>query len=90
MDSVMNYVLVDALIRYFKYGDVGKLAEIFRQLRTEYPKETLHSLMNFTSTHDISRAINIFGSYDFDGYRKWAWDLRKDIDDDREKQKIII
>ena len=87
MDSVMNYVLVDALIRYFKYGDVSKLAEIFRQLRTEYPKETMHSLMNFTSTHDISRAINIFGSYDFDGYRKWAWDLRRDIDDDREKQK---
>ncbi len=75
MDTVMNYELVDALIRYFKYNDVGKLAEIIRQLRTEYPKDTLNSLMNFTSTHDISRAINIFSSYDFNGYSEWAWNL---------------
>ena len=78
MDSVMNYVLIDALIRYFKYNDVGKLAEIIRQLRVEYPKDTLNSLMNFTSTHDITRAINLFGSYDFNGYGEWAWNLGND------------
>ena len=75
MDSVMNYVLIDALIRYFKYNDVGKLAEIIKELKSEYPKDTLNSLMNFTSTHDITRAINIFGSYDFNGYGEWAWNL---------------
>ena len=29
--------------------------------------------MNFTSTHDISRAINIFSTYDFNEYSEWAW-----------------
>ena len=86
MDSVMNYVLVDALIKYYKYGEVGGLAEIFRQLRTEYPKETMHSLMNFTSTHDISRAVNLFGTYDFDA-RELAWKLPQNVEKDWDWQK---
>ena len=73
MDSVMDYSLVDALIRYFKYGDVDKLAYIIRDIKTEYPKDTINTLMNFTSTHDISRAINIFATYDFQEYGEWAW-----------------
>ena len=75
MDSVMNYPLMDALIRYFKYADVYKLREIVRQLKTEYPSETLQSLMNFTSTHDITRAINIFGTKEFQYSGEWAWNL---------------
>ncbi len=78
MDTVMNYPLVDALIRYFKYQDVDKLKRILYELKTEYPKGTLETLMNFTSTHDISRAINIFGSYDFNQYGEWAWDTNND------------
>lgn len=78
MDTVMNYPLVDALIRYFKYQDVDKLKRILYELKTEYPKGTLETLMNFTSTHDISRAINIFGCYDFNEYGEWAWDTNND------------
>ena len=75
MDSVMDYVLVDALIRYFKYSDTNKLKDVIYQLKTEYPTDTLLSLMNFTSTHDISRAINIFGTDEFNYFGEWAWDL---------------
>ena len=78
MDSVMNYQLVDALIRYFKYADTYKISEVVNQLKTEYPKETLLSLMNFTSTHDISRALNIFGSDRFKEDGQWAWDLKNE------------
>lgn len=78
MDSVMNYQLVDALIRYFKYADTHRISEIVNQLKTEYPKETLLSLMNFTSTHDISRALNIFGSDRFKEDGQWAWDLKNE------------
>ena len=74
MDSVMNYPLVDALIRYFKYEDQDKLREVLRQLKTEYPDDTLFSLMNFTSTHDISRILNILGTKEFDYTGEWAWD----------------
>ena len=75
MDSVMDYVLIDALIRYFKYEDIDKLKEILRQLKAEYPEETLNSLMNFTSTHDITRAINIFGTKELQYTGEWAWNL---------------
>ena len=75
MDSVMNYPLVDALLRYFKYGDVHKLSYIINDMLNEYPEETIYALMNFTSTHDISRAINMFGcEKEFSPYKEWYWD----------------
>lgn len=74
MDTVMNYPLVDALIRYFKYSDSEKLYRVINEIENEYPAETIHSLMNFTSTHDISRAINIFSSNNFEKHGEWAWD----------------
>lgn len=73
MDSVMNYSFIDALLRYFKYGDVTKLAYIIRDIKREYPDETIYSLMNFTSTHDITRAINLFGCDEFQQYGEWYW-----------------
>ena len=78
MDSVMNYTLMDALIRYFKYSDTYKLNDIINQIKYEYPKDTIFSLMNFTSTHDISRAINIFGSNEFQLNSEWAWNLKNE------------
>lgn len=78
MHSVMNYLLVDALIRYYKYCDFGKLERILKEILTEYPTETIQTLMNFTSTHDISRAIEIFGCDYFNPYGEWAWNLRND------------
>ena len=81
MDSVMNYQLVDALIRYFKYSDIYKLDYIIKDIKREYPTDTINTLMNFTSTHDISRAINIFSTNDFQQYGEWAWNLiRNDLD----------
>jgi len=80
MDSVMDYVFIDALIRYFKYEDVHKLKMVLEQLKIDYPPETLQTLMNFTSTHDISRAINILGSKEFRYSAKWAWDPINDRD----------
>lgn len=76
MDSVMNYHFADALIRYFKYADVDKLATIIKEIKRDYPDETINTLMNFTSTHDISRPINIFASNDFKQDGEWAWNLK--------------
>jgi glycosidase len=41
--------------------------------------------MNFTSTHDISRAINIFGSKEFCYSAEWAWDPIKASDIEYQK-----
>ena len=84
MDSVMNYFLVDALIRYFKYKDINKLNEVLRELKNDYPEDTILSNMNFTSTHDITRAINIFGTKEFQYTGEWAWNLNNN---DRDWQK---
>ena len=73
MDSHMNYPLVDALMRYLKYTDVHKLNYIIHDMLNEYPKGTIDTMMNFTSTHDISRPIDIFGTKEFDFYTEWAW-----------------
>ena len=73
MDTQMDYPLVDALMRYFKFSDVHKLSYIIQDMLNEYPKGTIDTLMNFTSTHDISRPINIFGSDEFKEYSEWVF-----------------
>lgn len=75
MHSVMNYLLVDALIRYYKYIDISTLSATIKEIMSEYPDGTINTLMNFTSTHDISRAIEIFGTDSFQQYGEWAWNL---------------
>lgn len=81
MDTVMDYPLVDALLRYYKYADKNILERIIKEILTEYPEDTINSLMNFTSTHDISRLITILGAYLFDQYGEWVWNLKNnDID----------
>ncbi len=88
MDSVMNYQLADALIRYFKYNDINILKKVTQELITEYPTDTLNTIMNFTSTHDISRAINIFSSNKFDPNNEWIWDLKINNYEEEKKYKL--
>ena len=72
MHSVMNYPLMDALLRYFKYQDSHKLSYVLRDTQADYPKDTIDTLMNFTSTHDISRAITLFGKKKFDSLHQFS------------------
>lgn len=76
LQAIMNYNLVDALMRYYKYQDVTKLREKTKEILTEYPRDTILSMMNFTSTHDMSRLIEVFGCNCFDRGGTWAWDSR--------------
>ena len=89
MHSVMNYQWADALIRYYKYQDIAKLNEKMVELLVEYPIDTLNTLMNFTSTHDISRLIEIFACDVFNKSSKWAWDLSCSNDSEFVKNHIL-
>lgn len=80
MDSVMNYLLSDALIRYVKFGDTNKINDVFYQILMEYPETAIFTLMNFTSTHDITRIIDIFGREVFKTNGEWVWDLQDNCD----------
>lgn len=75
MHSVMDYFLMDALLRYYMYADTWKLDRVLREILTEYPTETIQTLMNSTSTHDMSRLIEVLGCHAFNYHGEHAWDI---------------
>lgn len=75
MHSVMNYYLINSLIGYYNYQDVQNLKNVLEEILTEYPEDTINTLMNPTSTHDISRAIELFSSNVFNPRKGHSWDL---------------
>ncbi len=76
MHSVMNYYMVNPLMGYFKYGDVDKIRGTLKNIENRYPNEIQQVLMNFTSTHDIPRPINVFGTDDFQRHAERTWLLK--------------
>ena len=75
MDSVMNYNFISAMIKFFRDGDVNFLREKIDEVKNEYSIDMLSSIMNFTSTHDMTRAINLWDKNIFHNYNEWPWDL---------------
>ena len=81
MDTVMNYLQSDAMLRYFKYSDTYKFGYVLDDIAREYPDRAKKTLMNFASTHDTSRGISILGNYEaFSPNNEYAWDLNKGLD----------
>ncbi len=78
MDTVMNYNLMSSIIKYIRYGDAADLAEKIREIRNEYPDDAIFSAMNFTSTHDMTRGINLWDKAIFNLYGEWPWNLIND------------
>lgn len=77
MHSHMNYLYMDALLRYYKFADCTKLYNTFNEIEAKYPDATIQTLMNPTSTHDTSRLISILGCDErfYPGNMQWAWDM---------------
>lgn len=61
LDSVMNYPLKDAIIRYILTKNATALSDTVKMLCDHYPKQTLDSLMNILGTHDTARILTVFG-----------------------------
>ncbi|MCI9009657.1 MAG: glycoside hydrolase family 13 protein [Clostridia bacterium] len=57
LDSVMNYPLKDAIIRFILSGDTSQLRETIFMLIDHYPKQSLDCLMNILGTHDTPRIL---------------------------------
>lgn len=77
LDTVMNYFFCSALIGYIKYGQTDQLKVTMDKIIYDYPDETIPVLMNFSSTHDISRLIEFFSDspiFRRDG--EWTWSLK--------------
>ncbi len=61
LDSVMNYPLKDAIIRYMTTGNANVLVQAVYTLIDHYPKQTLDCLMNILGTHDTARILTVLG-----------------------------
>ena len=66
LDSVMNYVLRDAILSYLTGGDAQLFSMRLHSLIENYPFESLYTAMNMLSSHDVPRALTVLsGSPDF-------------------------
>lgn len=86
MHSVMNYNLMNSIIKYFRYGDYQELINKINEINSTYPDDAIFSGMNFTSTHDICRGINLFAKDIFEG--RYSWDVRDNCNFDWQYYKL--
>ncbi len=70
LDSVMNYVVKNAIIDYVKTGDAESFVSTVKEQIDHYPKSVLDSLMNFLGTHDTWRIISTLSGRDFSNLSK--------------------
>lgn len=61
LDSVMNYPLRDAIIRFVRYGSAGPLRQTVELLVEHYPAHILNQLMNMLGNHDTMRILTALG-----------------------------
>ncbi len=59
LDSVMNYVLKDAVLAFVQTGDSEAFAESMNGLMENYPPWGLHCAMNLIGTHDTPRVLTV-------------------------------
>ena len=72
LDSVMNYVFAVAIIDFVRNSGGERLLESVSGVMENYPKESIHLLMNHIGTHDTARAITMLGRFDdYIGDREW-------------------
>jgi len=60
LDSVMNYVLKDAIISTVLFSDTKFFKDAVFTLLDNYPKIVLDNLMNVLGTHDTARILTVF------------------------------
>lgn len=67
LDSVMNYPFKDNMISFLLGGiDAQRLNAQFMSIFENYPKETVHALMNIVGTHDTMRIKTVLGGLSSD------------------------
>ena len=64
LDSVMNYPLKEAILRYLLGKDAREFSAVTRTLYAHYPKFVSESLMNLLGTHDTVRILTVLGGKD--------------------------
>ncbi len=77
LDSVMNYPFRSAIMQYLGGCSPYDFRNSIMTILENYPKCVADVLMNFVSTHDIERAITVFGGEPANGRNKdWQAERR--------------
>ena len=75
LDTVMNYPWTDAILRYVRFGDFQKLQSVVLEILNDYPHDSVFSVMNALSTHDITRAMTTLQGEGIEQNGEWVWDV---------------
>ncbi len=67
LDSVMNYPLRRAILRYIREGDAAAMRRFVDEIYRRCPKPAADLWMNFIGTHDTVRALTALGGEAPDG-----------------------
>ncbi|MBE6855132.1 MAG: glycoside hydrolase family 13 protein [Ruminococcus sp.] len=81
LDSVMNYPFRSAILDYVRGGSPFDFRNRIMTILENYPKPAIDVMMNFVSTHDVERAINILGGESCEGKSK-DWMAEKWLTED--------
>ena len=61
LDSVMNYPMQKAIIKYLTAGDYAYFMRTLESIYGNYPPEMANALMNLLGTHDTERILTMLG-----------------------------
>ncbi len=77
LDSVMNYPMTDANLRWVRYSKDGHFTYNFNRIYGEYPSEVQNLLLNNIATHDTPTAITMLVGENMnpDVFNKSIWDI---------------
>lgn len=90
LDSVMNYPFREAIISYIKGDSAFNFRNKIMTILENYPKPTIDVLMNSLSTHDIERAITLFGGENGDGKdREWMCNKKMTPEEYRHGKNLL-
>lgn len=71
LDSVMNYPLSEAIIKFVCGGNSRELVDTVLDITENYPPQAVKLLMNHIGTHDTSRILTRLAVGDPQGDRSW-------------------
>ncbi len=76
VDSVMNYPLSDAIVRWLRFGNKGHFQYTVEELK-KYPEQVQEVLWNFLDSHDTPRAVNMLVGDGIleDPFKGACWDI---------------
>lgn len=77
LDSVMNYPLTDAILRWTRFGKDGHFTYNFNRVYGEYPIEVQRVLLNNIATHDTPTTMTMLAGDKMnpDVFYKHIWDI---------------